>query len=112
VPAFQAGSKLYGCEATDDELKQYLNYKPREVCPDDWYFIQYLVYVKGCHCLPRRRCFAPAPPHYKEPSIPFPESLFDPAVLRDENVRWEGQYWPSYEALNSRKLGDCRDCSI
>ncbi|CAI5484643.1 unnamed protein product [Closterium sp. Yama58-4] len=98
------------CSATDEELLKYLNYSPKKPCPDDWYFVQHLIFVRNCFCLPRRRCFAAAPPDYQEPSIPFPQSVFDPRALLDSNVRWDLHRCKSYACINSRLLGDCRDC--
>ncbi|CAI5945140.1 unnamed protein product [Closterium sp. NIES-64] len=45
-----------------------------------------------------------------EPSIPFPQSVFDPRALLDANVRWDLHRCKSYGCINSRLLGDCRDC--
>ncbi|CAI5474868.1 unnamed protein product [Closterium sp. Yama58-4] len=98
------------CSATDEELLKYLNYSPKKPCPDDWYFVQHLIFVRNCFCLPRRRCFAVAPREYQEPSIPFPQSVFDPRALLDSNVRWDLHRCKSYACINSRLLGDCRDC--
>ncbi|GJP45927.1 hypothetical protein CLOM_g5262 [Closterium sp. NIES-68] len=98
------------CTATDEELLKYLSYSPKKPCPDDWYLVQHLIFVRNCFCLPRRRCFAAAPPDYQEPSIPFPQSVFDPRALLDANVRWDLHRCKSYTCINSRLLGDCRDC--
>lgn len=42
--------------------------------------------------------------------VPFPQSLFDQGALIDENVRWTRHECKSYECLNTRLLGDCRNC--
>eukprot|EP00850_Spirogloea_muscicola_P021249 SM000242S08485 [mRNA] locus=s242:88605:92567:+ [translate_table: standard] len=74
--------KAYGCEATDAEIAQYLDYEPRGPCPNDWFFVQELIYVKNCFALPKRRCIAVTPRDHAE----------------------------SFECLNTRALGDCRNC--
>eukprot|EP00270_Netrium_digitus_P003644 TRINITY_DN1430_c0_g2_i1.p1 TRINITY_DN1430_c0_g2~~TRINITY_DN1430_c0_g2_i1.p1 ORF type:complete len:239 (+),score=75.81 TRINITY_DN1430_c0_g2_i1:361-1077(+) len=40
----------------------------------------------------------------------FPESLFSQSALIDDNVRWTNHWCKSFHCLNTRKLGDCRNC--
>lgn len=105
----QAEAKGSGCLATNEEMERYLNYTPRATCPDDWYFTQSLMFEKNCFCLPRRRCIAPSPPDFLEP-MAFPAALFDQHALKNENVLWTLHKCKSFECLNTRSLGDCRNC--
>lgn len=97
------------CQATAEEMARYLDYEQRGDCPEDWFFVQKLIFTKGCHCLPRRVCRARSPPHYRDP-LPTPQALWDPAALRDENVLWGSHACKSYACVNGRKLGDCPNC--
>ncbi|GJP34833.1 hypothetical protein CLOM_g19250, partial [Closterium sp. NIES-68] len=58
--------KGYACEATDEEIAQYMNYELRGLCPDDWFFVQHLIFVKNCYALPKRRCLARTPQEFIE----------------------------------------------
>lgn len=51
----------YSCEATDEELARYMNYPLRGLCPDDWFFVQHLIFVRNCYSLPKRRCLSRTP---------------------------------------------------
>lgn len=104
-----ATSKGYLCSATTEEFQQYLNYTVRAPCPDDWFFVQELIYVKNCHALPRRRCLSRTPRTAVE-TIPFPRSLWDQEALNDRNVRWDSHHCKSFDCLNTRLQGDCRNC--
>eukprot|EP00897_Mesotaenium_endlicherianum_P005836 jgi/Mesen1/5280/ME000263S04390 len=104
-----AGRDSYACSATAEDLAQYLNYTARGDCPNDWYFTQSLIFEKSCFALPKRRCRAPAAARAAEPE-PFPASLWSLAALKNENVRWDLHHCKSYECINTRKLGDCRNC--
>ncbi|GJP29811.1 hypothetical protein CLOM_g19883 [Closterium sp. NIES-68] len=95
--------KGYYCQASPAELAKYHKYRPHRQCPDDWFFVQDLLYAKDCFHLPIRNCFARAPTN---PS----ESLFDQRALKDENVRWGSHHCKSFACLNARALGDCRNC--
>eukprot|EP00271_Cylindrocystis_brebissonii_P003589 TRINITY_DN1471_c0_g1_i1.p1 TRINITY_DN1471_c0_g1~~TRINITY_DN1471_c0_g1_i1.p1 ORF type:complete len:523 (+),score=75.16 TRINITY_DN1471_c0_g1_i1:109-1677(+) len=97
------------CEATVEELTQYFNYTVRELCPDDWFFVQNLIFLKHCYNLPKRRCLARTPPD-DAGRIGFPASLWDQGALDDRNVRWNSNYCKSFECLNTRMIGDCRNC--
>lgn len=82
-PGFAQG---YQCKATDAELQRFLSYKPRGLCPQDWYFSQKLMYAKDCFALPRRRCLSITPPEPEEvrrppaPLVPGGPSLMRCAV--------------------------------
>eukprot|EP00271_Cylindrocystis_brebissonii_P002235 TRINITY_DN1266_c0_g2_i1.p1 TRINITY_DN1266_c0_g2~~TRINITY_DN1266_c0_g2_i1.p1 ORF type:complete len:1074 (-),score=238.24 TRINITY_DN1266_c0_g2_i1:1596-4817(-) len=101
--------KGYACNATDAEMAQYLDYEPHQLCPDDWNFVQTLIYEKDCYALPKRRCKNRTPAQVVEP-LPYPRSLFDQAALSNDAVRWNDHLCKSFECLNARVVGDCRDC--
>ncbi|CAI7793623.1 unnamed protein product [Closterium sp. NIES-53] len=98
------------CNGSDEELQLYMNYTARQACPDDWLLAQRLMFEKNCFCLPRRLCFAATPPHYTEPHLGPPDSLFSQEMLRDENVLWGLHECKSYACVNSREKGECRNC--
>ncbi|CAI5516052.1 unnamed protein product [Closterium sp. Naga37s-1] len=101
--------KGYACEAAPSQIQKYTDVEARALCPDDWFFVQELVFLKNCFSLPPRRCLARTPQQPTEP-LPFPQSLFDQASLADGGVRWEQQQCGSFHCLNTRALGDCRNC--
>ncbi|KAL3851451.1 hypothetical protein ACJIZ3_013333 [Penstemon smallii] len=58
-------------------LHQYMNYTPFALCPNDSPLSEDLI-LRGCHPLPRRRCFSRTPPTPPtslptDPFAPFPE---------------------------------------
>eukprot|EP00850_Spirogloea_muscicola_P014815 SM000109S14129 [mRNA] locus=s109:7098:10076:+ [translate_table: standard] len=101
--------KGYACAATDEEIQRYLTYEPRKLCPDDWMFVQELIFKRNCFALPKRRCLSRTPPKFST-TVPFPESLFSQKALADENVRWDDHQCKSFDCLNTRSIGDCRNC--
>lgn len=101
--------QLYPCSATEEDMKRYLNYTPKAACPNDWYFVQRLIFKKKCFSLPRRRCRALTAAEPTEP-LGTPRALFDQLALNDKNVRWDLHNCKSFGCLNKRVLGDCRDC--
>ncbi|KAJ8449985.1 hypothetical protein Cgig2_029347 [Carnegiea gigantea] len=80
------------CHDHPDLLHQYMNYTPFSLCPKDSQLAESLI-LRGCHPLPRRRCFSRTPLNPK-PSSP------------DSNVLWDS--YPgscrSFKCLNP-KLG-------
>lgn len=44
-------------------MARYKRYTAKKMCPDDWLFVQDLIYHKACYALPPRRCFARTPQH-------------------------------------------------
>ena len=56
----------YACAASEEEIKAFMSYKKASICPDDWFEVQNLRYVKNCHSLPMRRCLSPTPPNPTE----------------------------------------------
>eukprot|EP00271_Cylindrocystis_brebissonii_P002233 TRINITY_DN1266_c0_g1_i1.p1 TRINITY_DN1266_c0_g1~~TRINITY_DN1266_c0_g1_i1.p1 ORF type:complete len:447 (-),score=82.33 TRINITY_DN1266_c0_g1_i1:90-1430(-) len=101
--------KGYACKATEEEMARYLDYEPRGMCPDDWFFVQDLIYQKNCFALPKRRCRNQSPYKVVQP-VPFPNSLFNQSSLSDDSVRWEQIACDSFHCLNTRLRGDCRNC--
>ncbi|XP_038977834.1 uncharacterized protein LOC120108318 [Phoenix dactylifera] len=73
------------CSDHPDLLHRYMNYTPFAPCPRDLHSVAEPLLLRGCHPLPRRRCFSPTPPKPLNPSsLPsdsFPPSLPDAAVL-------------------------------
>eukprot|EP00270_Netrium_digitus_P015359 TRINITY_DN5367_c0_g1_i1.p1 TRINITY_DN5367_c0_g1~~TRINITY_DN5367_c0_g1_i1.p1 ORF type:complete len:399 (-),score=99.11 TRINITY_DN5367_c0_g1_i1:525-1679(-) len=97
------------CQATDEELVKYNAFTPRADCPNDWPFVQKLIFERNCFSLPRRRCFARGPKHKYDP-LPLPQSLWDQRALNSSFVRWDQHSCGNFECLNARTAGDCRNC--
>ncbi|KAL6333830.1 hypothetical protein AAG906_029016 [Vitis piasezkii] len=70
------------CRDHPDLLHTYMTYTPFSLCPDDSQLAESLI-LRGCHPLPRRRCFARTPS--KLPSS-LPADPFSP--LPDSAVLW------------------------
>lgn len=73
-----------------------MNYTPFSVCPHDPDLAESLI-LRGCHPLPRRRCFSRTPP--KTTSASLPHNPFPPA-LPDSNVIWAKYSCKSFSCLN------------
>lgn len=101
--------KGYACDASDDDIFSFLEYEPNKLCPDDWFTTQSLIYTHHCYSLPKRRCMARTNQNWSEP-LAFPTALFDSSALADENVRWSLHSCQSFHCLNTRVVGDCRNC--
>lgn len=99
----------YAGEATEEELAKFLDYEPRSMCPDDWLFVQSLIYTKNCFALPKRRCTYRTPYKIVEP-VPFPRSLFAQESLDEEAIRWSLHQCKPFACLNDRRVGDCHNC--
>ncbi|GAB4831573.1 Probable methyltransferase At1g29790 [Ancistrocladus abbreviatus] len=89
------------CNDNTDLLHQYMDYTPFSLCPQDTQLAESLI-LRGCHPLPRRRCFSPTPSNPKSSlsTTPFPPSL------PDSNVIWSSfsSSCKSFSCLNP-KLG-------
>ncbi|CAI0424491.1 unnamed protein product [Linum tenue] len=70
------------CNNHPDLLHKYMTYTPYSACPPDSDLAESLI-LRGCHPLPRRRCFSktPSKPPSSLPRNPFPSSLLDSNVL-------------------------------
>ncbi|CAI7812669.1 unnamed protein product [Closterium sp. NIES-54] len=55
----------------------------------------------------RERAVEPA---FMRVPLPFPAALFTQSALKDENVRWSLHSCKSFTCLNTRVVGDCRNC--
>eukprot|EP00271_Cylindrocystis_brebissonii_P007653 TRINITY_DN2121_c1_g1_i1.p1 TRINITY_DN2121_c1_g1~~TRINITY_DN2121_c1_g1_i1.p1 ORF type:complete len:393 (-),score=25.19 TRINITY_DN2121_c1_g1_i1:1218-2396(-) len=89
---------------------QYMDFVPRQTCPDDWPIVQDLLLDENCHSfgLPRRNCFAVAPEEYIE--MPRGSQDMRWTLPDDRNVRWNHYMCKSFGCLNNRTAGDCREC--
>lgn len=83
------------CRHHTDLLHRYMNYIPFSLCPLDTDVSEALI-LRGCHPLPRRRCFSatPAKASTAFPLNPFPNSLPDSGVL------WSKYSCKSFTCLN------------
>lgn len=82
------------CHNHPDLLHRYMTYTPFSLCPSDSDLAESLI-LRGCHPLPRRRCFSRTP--NKQPSLPqypFPSSLSDSSVI------WDRYSCKSFDCLN------------
>ncbi|CAA0832368.1 S-adenosyl-L-methionine-dependent methyltransferases superfamily protein [Striga hermonthica] len=63
------------CRDNPALLHRYMNYTPFSLCPADAGLAEDLI-LRGCHPLPRRRCFSRTPP--SQPQPPLPADPFSP----------------------------------
>ncbi|KAJ4826641.1 hypothetical protein Tsubulata_002255 [Turnera subulata] len=75
------------CHNHPDLLHKYMSYTPYSLCPLDSDLAESLI-LRGCHPLPRRRCFSKTPP---KPPSSLPHNPF-PSSLLDSNVIWSTKY--------------------
>ncbi|PSS02955.1 Amelogenin, X like [Actinidia chinensis var. chinensis] len=76
-------------------LHRFMNYTPFSLCPLDSDLAESLI-LRGCHPLPRRRCFSPTPPKPSSlSSNPF-------SLLPDSAVIWSQYTCKSFSCLNSQ----------
>ncbi|XP_059664814.1 probable methyltransferase At1g29790 [Cornus florida] len=87
------------CRDHPDLLHQYMNYTPYSLCPLDSDLAETLI-LRGCHPLPRRRCFAQTPP---KPPTSLPSNPF--VSLPDNANIWTKYNCKSFTCL-SRFNGD------
>lgn len=83
------------CHDHPELLHKYMNYTPFSVCPVDSDTEEALI-LRGCHPLPRRRCFAKTPP---KPTSSLPQNPF-PSSLPSSNVVWAKYSCKSFDCLN------------
>ncbi|KDP21207.1 hypothetical protein JCGZ_21678 [Jatropha curcas] len=90
------------CHNHPDLLHKYMDYTPYSLCPFDSDLAESLI-LRGCHPLPRRRCFSrtPSKPPSSLPRTPFPSSFLD------SNVLWSKYSCKSFSCLakESSNLG-------
>ncbi|KAG7963550.1 hypothetical protein I3843_09G123500 [Carya illinoinensis] len=84
-------------------LHRYMNYTPFSPCPPDSEELAESLILRGCHPLPRRRCFSKTPP---KPTSSLSHNSFAPS-LPDQNVIWHKYYCKSFSCLvrSNPKLG-------
>ncbi|KAF8712681.1 hypothetical protein HU200_028442 [Digitaria exilis] len=87
----------HACVHVQDELERYMAYKPGEVCPSDEALAHRLM-LAGCEPLPRRRCRAPSPARYPQPT-PLPASLW--TMPKDTSVIWDAYHCKNYSCLSA-----------
>ena len=104
LPPSSSPPQGYGCSATDAELARYLDYTPRALCPQDWFFVQRLIFTRDCFSLPRRRCMAVTPARVEEVSPVAGEEA-------DEGERVESNR-QCLSALKSVRTGFAPDSAI
>ncbi|CAI8617786.1 unnamed protein product [Vicia faba] len=85
------------CHNHPDLLHKYMTYTPFSICPSDSELAESLI-LRGCHPLPRRRCFSPTPKK-QTPSSSFPHSPF-PSSLPDSSIIWDRYSCKSFDCLN------------
>ncbi|KAI4298221.1 hypothetical protein L6164_031805 [Bauhinia variegata] len=83
------------CHNHPDLLHKYMSYTPFTLCPSDSDLSEALI-LRGCHPLPRRRCFSRTP---QKPTSSLPHNPF-PASLPDSNVIWNKYSCKSFDCLN------------
>ncbi|KAI4372331.1 hypothetical protein MLD38_010574 [Melastoma candidum] len=100
----------HACFSMRDDLEEYMDYNPGQICNDDWKLSHKLM-AHGCDPLPRRRCFALAPQQYSRP-YPINESMWK--LPDDRNVRWSQYKCKNFDCLAAmetrRGFFKCADC--
>lgn len=84
------------CHSYPELLHKYMNYTPFSFCPLDADLIAESLIIRGCHPLPRRRCFSRTPP---KPTSSLPQNPF-PSSLPDSNVLWTRYSCKGFSCLN------------
>lgn len=74
------------CHSNPELLHKFMNYTPFSSCPSDSDLAEALI-LRGCHPLPRRRCFAKTP---QKPSSSLPQNPFA-SSLPESDILW-GKY--------------------
>ncbi|XP_051198899.1 probable methyltransferase At1g29790 [Lolium perenne] len=92
------------CSAHPDLLHRFMSYVPFAACPDDVHTLAEPLILRGCHPLPRRRCFSPTP-SAAAGSVQLPTDPFAP--LPDSAVRWP----PATDAKKCRSFS-CLPASL
>ncbi|XP_061341238.1 probable methyltransferase At1g29790 [Gastrolobium bilobum] len=87
------------CHNHPDLLHKYMTYTPFSLCPSDWDLAESLI-LRGCHPLPRRRCFSRTP-HKPPLSTSLPQNPF-PSSLPDSTVIWDRYSCKSFDCLNKQ----------
>ncbi|KAM1008293.1 hypothetical protein ACFX2J_004747 [Malus domestica] len=85
------------CHNHPDLVHKYMTYTPFSLCPLDSDLAEALI-LRGCHPLPRRRCFTRTPP---KPTSSLPLNPFPPS-LPDSNVLWDKYSCKSFSCLGGK----------
>lgn len=83
------------CHSHPELLHKYMSYTPFSICPSDSDLAESLI-LRGCHPLPRRRCFSRTPP---KPTSSLPKNPF-PSSLPSSNVIWDKYNCKNFDCLN------------
>ncbi|KAF7840425.1 putative S-adenosyl-L-methionine-dependent methyltransferase [Senna tora] len=83
------------CNNHPELLHKYMSYTPFSLCPLDFDLAEALI-LRGCHPLPRRRCFSRTP--QKRTSL-LPQNPFS-SSLPSSNVVWDKYSCKSFDCLN------------
>ncbi|KAM7500636.1 hypothetical protein LguiA_025050 [Lonicera macranthoides] len=84
------------CKDHPELLHKYMSYTPFSLCPEDSATSAEALILRGCHPLPRRRCFAATPPI---PSTPLPTNPFAP--LPNIPTIWHNYQCKSFSCLKT-----------
>ncbi|XP_028754796.1 uncharacterized protein LOC114714234 [Neltuma alba] len=83
------------CHDYPELLHKYMSYTPFSLCPSDSDIAEALM-LRGCHPLPRRRCFARTP---QKPTSSLPHNPFS-SSLPSSNVIWDKYSCQSFDCFN------------
>ncbi|XP_054802270.1 probable methyltransferase At1g29790 [Prosopis cineraria] len=83
------------CHNYPELLHKYMSYTPFSLCPSDSDLAETLI-LRGCHPLPRRRCFSRTP---QKPTSSLPLDPFT-SSLPSSNVIWDKYSCKSFDCLN------------
>ncbi|KVH88302.1 putative S-adenosyl-L-methionine-dependent methyltransferase [Cynara cardunculus var. scolymus] len=83
------------CRHHPDLLHQYMNYTPFTLCPPPSSAAAEPLILRGCHPLPRRRCFSPTP--NKLPTS-LPTNPFSP--VPENSILWSNYKCKNLDCLN------------
>ncbi|KAK6932248.1 putative S-adenosyl-L-methionine-dependent methyltransferase [Dillenia turbinata] len=84
------------CHHYPHMLYTYMNYTPFSLCPPDSDNLAESLILRGCHPLPRRRCFSSTPQKFPSslPSNPFALNL------PSSTINWEKYSCKNFDCLN------------
>ncbi|CAL5345353.1 unnamed protein product [Camellia sinensis] len=85
------------CRHHPDLLHRFMNYTPFSLCPHDTDLAESLI-LRGCHPLPRRRCFSRTPPKPPTSSSLLPTDPFS-SPLPDNSIIWTKYNCKSFTCL-------------
>ncbi|KAI9127002.1 hypothetical protein K1719_001561 [Acacia pycnantha] len=83
------------CHDYPELLHKFMSYTPFSLCPSDSDLAEALI-LRGCHPLPRRRCFSRTP---QKPTSSLPNNPF-PSSLPSSNVIWDKYSCKNFDCFN------------